>query len=175
MNDAATNASTVCVSNTNLEILRFLKANPNSSINDIHAQGFYEMYPLHMELILLEEDGLIQTDPYLKPDLRDWISNTNYTISLSSKGVAYLDSFEREQQWRKKQIDPIKEIADSAKLHAVSAESISKSAESLSKTAKDEAESAGKTAWWSNGISAFSALIALVSLVFSFAQSCSGS
>lgn len=129
MNGAATNISTTCVSNINLKILRFLRDNPNSSIKAIHAQKFYELYPLHMELILLEKDGLIQTDPYLKPELHDWISNINYTVSLSSKGVAYLDAFEREQQWRKEQIDPIKEIANSAKDEAESARKAARKAD----------------------------------------------
>ena len=108
-------------SNTNIKVLSFLKAHPNSNFNDILARGFYQMSDLQNELIFLQKQNLIQTNPHLNPEFDEWAKTPVITVSLSSKGIAYLDAFEREEQWRKEQIEPIKEIAESANEQAASA------------------------------------------------------
>ena len=82
-------------SNTNIKVLSFLKAHPNSNFNDILARSFYQMSDLQNELIFLQKQNLIQTNPHLNPEFDEWAKTPVITVSLSSKGIAYLNQRKR--------------------------------------------------------------------------------
>lgn len=114
------------------------------------------------------EAEFVQTNPHLNPEFDEWAKTPVITVSLSSKGIAYLDAFEREEQWRKEQIEPIKEIAESANEQAEAAKEQAVSAKDQADTAKEQADFAREGARKANIQSRISLIISIFVAVINF-------
>ena len=119
----------------------------NTNIQTAVKRGVSSIPEDSFYITLPEDDGDEITEEYLRESLAAMREHIKALHDISNS--------------LRIQADSAKEQADFAKEQAVSA--------------KDQAESSERSARWTNKISAVSVLVAIISLIFSLVQSCSGS